>query len=99
MKNIFAGPLRRIVKLLLQYSNQLELNATDQVKNTPLHLACEDDAHPEVVKLLVEAGADQQAKNKAEKTPLEMAKPEVLSDIDRARIKSYTTFFCRWQRS
>ncbi len=37
----------RIVKLLLEYSNQLDLNAQDQWKNTPLHMACEDDAHVE----------------------------------------------------
>lgn len=84
------------MKLLLEYSNQLDLNITDRWKNTPLHLACEDDGQVEVgssnllflpiysrsvpfqvIKLLLDAGADKSAKNKDEKTPLEMAKPEL----------------------
>ncbi len=68
----------RIVRLLLEYSNQLEKDQQDRWKNTALHLACEDDAHVEVAKLLVEAGASQTVVNKEEKRPLQMAKPEVV---------------------
>ena len=45
-QNIFL--VCRIVEALLEYSNQLDLNPADEVGNTPLHLACEDDGHVEV---------------------------------------------------
>ncbi len=66
----------RIIRLLLEYSNQLELSCLDKWGNSPLHLACED-GNVEVARLLVEAKADTSMKNKEEKTPIELAKPEV----------------------
>ena len=57
------------MNLLLQYSNQLDLNPQDQVKNTPLHLASED-GQVEIVKVLLEAGADRGLQNKEEKLSL-----------------------------
>jgi len=75
---------------LLEYSNQLEINPRDDVGNTPLHLACEDQ-HVEVAKLLVEAGGDCGAQNKEEKTPLEMAKREV--NKQNVKNKNNSDFF------
>ena len=72
----------RIVNLLLQYSNQLDLNPQDQVKNTPLHLASED-GQVEIVKVLLEAGADRGLQNKWEKTPVEIAKSDCARVIRR----------------
>ena len=45
-----------------------------------MHLACEE-GQVEIVKLLIERGADRNAQNKEEKTPFEVAKPEVLRVI------------------
>ena len=74
--------ISRIIKLLLEYSNMLELNAQDNEKNTALHLACED-GNVEVVKLLLEAGANKEIKNKLDKTPIEMAKPDNYTVVHR----------------
>jgi ankyrin repeat protein len=52
----------------------------DQVKNTALHMACED-GNVEIAKMLVEAGADPDALNKWEKTPAQMADPAVASAV------------------
>ena len=49
-------------------------------QNRPLHLACEE-GQVEIVKLLIERGADRNVQNKEEKTPFEVAKPEVLRVI------------------
>ena len=68
------------MKLLLEYSNQLDLNPRDEVKNTPLHLACED-GHLEIIKLLCEAGADRGLENKDEKKPIELAKPNIAQAV------------------
>ena len=70
----------RIVRLLLQYSNQLDLNAGDANKNTALHMACED-GNLEIGRLLLEAGADRDALNKWEKTPDQMADPQVAKAV------------------
>ena len=58
-------------------ANELDVNAADDHKNTALHIACEE-GNPEVVKLLLNAGADRSMQNKDEKTPFELAKPEHL---------------------
>lgn len=60
----------------MEYSNQLDLNPPDEVKNTPLHLACED-GHVEIIKILLEAGADPNLENKQKKKPIDLAKPNV----------------------
>ena len=54
----------------------MDLNAEDRINNTPLHVACED-GNVEVVRLLLEAGANPAMKNKEEKTPLEMSEKPV----------------------
>ena len=48
-----------------------EVNKTNHSGNTPLHLAFQFD-HPEIVDLLVKAGADQTIKNKAQLTASEL---------------------------
>ena len=58
-------------------SNELDVNPLDDYKNTPLHISCED-GNVEIVKLLLNAGADRSRQNKEEKTPFELAKPELL---------------------
>ena len=66
----------RMVKILMG-SNELDVNAVDNYKNTALHIACEEGNH-EVVKMLLNAGANRSMQNKDEKTPVELAKPELL---------------------
>ena len=65
-----------MVKLLMA-SNELDVNPTDSYRNTPLHIACEE-GNPEIVKLLLNAGANRSIQNKEEKTPVELAKPDLL---------------------
>ena len=65
-----------MVKILMT-ANELDVNPVDDYKNIPLHVACED-GNVEVVKLLLNAGADRSRQNKDEKTPFELAKPELL---------------------
>jgi 26S proteasome non-ATPase regulatory subunit 10 len=65
-----------MVKLLLE-ANELDVNAEDSYKNTPLHIACED-GNPEIVKMLLNAGANRSMQNKDEKTPVDLAKPDLL---------------------
>ena len=69
-------PFFSMVKLLMA-SNELDVNPLDDYKNTPLHISCED-GNVEIVKLLLNAGADRSRQNKEEKTPFELAKPELL---------------------
>ena len=66
----------RMVKILMG-SNELDVNAVDNYKNTALHIACEE-GNPEVVKMLLNAGANMSMQNKDEKTPVELAKPDLL---------------------
>ena len=56
--------------------NHLDLDAQDEYRNTALHLACEE-GHVEIIKALLEAGADRSTVNKEEKTPFQLAKPEI----------------------
>ena len=65
-----------MVKILMA-SNELDVNSVDNYKNTPLHIACEE-GNPEVVKMLLNAGANRSMQNKDEKTPVELAKPDLL---------------------
>ena len=58
----------RMVKILMG-SNELDVNAVDNYKNTALHIACEE-GNPEVVKMLLNAGANMSMQNKDEKTPV-----------------------------
>ena len=44
----------RMVKLLMT-ANELDVNASDNYKNTPLHIACEE-GNPEIVKMLLNSG-------------------------------------------
>ncbi|KAL0276307.1 UNVERIFIED_CONTAM: hypothetical protein PYX00_003902 [Menopon gallinae] len=86
-----ATPLHRaasrgdlpVVTLLVKHGGKgLMINAVDVYGNTPLHLACEENNVP-VVELLVEIGANIELKNKEEKTPLELARPELVKCINR----------------
>ena len=61
-------------------ANELDVNAADNYKNTALHIACEE-GDPEILKMLLEAGADRSRQNRDEKTPFELAKPEMLKKI------------------
>lgn len=45
-------------------------------RNTPLHLACEEN-HGSTAIILIEAGADRDRMNQAEKTPEELADKKI----------------------
>ncbi|XP_066945557.1 transient receptor potential cation channel subfamily A member 1 homolog isoform X1 [Macrobrachium rosenbergii] len=60
-----------MVQALLPYSCTM-LNAENEDLDTPLHLACKW-GHEEVVRLLLEAGADVKATNSSSSTPLHLA--------------------------
>ena len=80
LKKVLAYFSQNVVKALIEGANHLDVNARDDWRNSPLHLACEE-GQVEVVKMLFEAGADGTAQNKEEKTPFQVAKPEVLRVI------------------
>ena len=69
-----------MITLLLEYSNKLDLNARDEVLNTPLHLAMEE-GNVEVIKKLLDAGADRYLENRDKQKPTDLAKPSVLKII------------------
>lgn len=59
-----------IVQLLVS-RNDLKINCKDNYGCTPLHLACEEDREDTAV-LLVENGADIEARNRCSETPLDL---------------------------
>ncbi|KAF5336989.1 hypothetical protein D9611_003112 [Ephemerocybe angulata] len=74
-----AGDVWRLTSILETHP-ELDINQTDEYGYTPLHLAC-DRGHLEVVKLLLEKGADKSLKDPDEFTPLELAEVAGRSDI------------------
>lgn len=78
--NLNATPLHRassqghtkIVRLVLDKGDRIDVNARDSAGNTPLHLACEEE-RVEEAKMLVHHGGDISKENKAKKTPLQYA--------------------------
>lgn len=72
-----------VVSLLIKHGGkELMINSVDAYGNTPLHLACEENNVP-VAELLIENGANTEVKNKEEKTPLELARPEIRKSLNR----------------
>lgn len=59
-----------IVKLLIE-RNDVKINFKDAYGSTPLHLACEEDREQAAL-LLVEHGADIDAKDRDRQTPLDL---------------------------
>ncbi|XP_076808542.1 osteoclast-stimulating factor 1-like [Clavelina lepadiformis] len=53
-------------------NNFIELNHTNKLGDTPLHAAAWK-SHPDVIKLLLHKGANNQVKNKDNKTPMDLA--------------------------
>ena len=81
--NLGATPLIRAagcghleVASILLSDNRLEIDLQDRYGSTALHYACEE-GRMEMIKALLDRGADRNIKNKEEKVPLEMAKPEI----------------------
>ncbi|KAF9535358.1 ankyrin repeat-containing domain protein [Crepidotus variabilis] len=68
------------LKLLLDSSKNLDLNAPDEYGYAPLHLAC-DRGHVEVVKLLLAQGANKEVKDPDGLTPLELSQEAGRMDI------------------
>ena len=61
------------VKLLLDFGHANKLNKRNKDKQDPLHMAA-SAGHAEVVRLLLQWGADPKARDKKKKTPIELAK-------------------------
>jgi len=66
---------------LLEQRPETELNAVDEFGYTPLHLAC-DRGNIDIVRLLLEKGADRNLKDPDNLSPLELAKEAGRSDIE-----------------
>ncbi|XP_020277613.1 26S proteasome non-ATPase regulatory subunit 10-like [Pseudomyrmex gracilis] len=86
-----ATPLHRsaskgniaIVQLLVEHG-KLNIDKRDAYGNTPLHLACEEN-RVEEAKLLVEHGADMTITNKEKKTPLDLASPGLVRQLEKIK--------------
>ncbi|TEB35145.1 ankyrin [Coprinellus micaceus] len=74
-----SGDVARL-KSLFELNSNLDINEKDQYGYTPLHLAC-DRGHLDVVKLLLEKGADRSIQDPDEFTPLELAEVAGRTDI------------------
>ncbi|OUC44461.1 ankyrin repeat protein [Trichinella nativa] len=68
-----GGPV--IIRLLLEDKN-CQVNLQDSEGNTPLHLACEGNNENETI-CLINSGAQFNKKNKENKTPFDLASPEL----------------------
>lgn len=64
----------QILKLCLDCRGQI--NSRDCEGNTPLHIACEGN-HLRCINLLIERGANLNAKNKAKKSPFDLCSPTI----------------------
>lgn len=73
-----------VVELLLDHPS-INVNAVDKFKRTALHLACIDgiagESDPEVVRLLLEHGADVTAADSFGSTPLGVAKNQEVKNL------------------
>ncbi len=75
----FSGDTELAENLLKRRSTQIDYR--DKNGNTPLHLAVRQN-HLEMVKLLVEKGADMEAANNAGLTPLSDARVRGFKEIE-----------------
>ncbi|KAJ2920378.1 hypothetical protein MD484_g171, partial [Candolleomyces efflorescens] len=73
------GDVTRL-KLLLGADPSINIDQPDEYGYTPLHLAC-DRGHLEVVKFLLEKGANKELQDPDEFTPMELAKVAGREDI------------------
>lgn len=64
-----------VVKLLVE-RNDIKINFKDAYGSTPLHLACEEDREQAAI-LLVEHGADIEAKNRDNQSPIDLCTPKL----------------------
>lgn len=64
-----------VIKLLAE-RNDIKINFKDVYGSTPLHLACEEDREQAAL-ILVEHGADIEAKNRDNQTPLDLCTPKL----------------------
>uniref|UniRef100_A0A1I8FPS8 ANK_REP_REGION domain-containing protein n=1 Tax=Macrostomum lignano TaxID=282301 RepID=A0A1I8FPS8_9PLAT len=72
-----AGPLynRQVLQALLDHPAVRDariIDESDAANNSPLHVACRN-GHVDIVELLLENGADAEAKNEDEETPMHLA--------------------------
>ena len=68
-----------LVKLLLE--SGAEVNAANDIRETPLHLAAQDDKNLELARLLIQSGADINAKRLFDETALAVAQRSGASAI------------------
>ncbi|KAF9367427.1 hypothetical protein BGX21_007421, partial [Mortierella sp. AD011] len=69
-----------LTKLLIEKGSRL--NPPDSVRNTPLHLACQDE-HGETALVLLEAGADLDRQNAEGQTPFQYCSENLKAFLKR----------------
>ncbi|KAI7831191.1 ankyrin repeat-containing domain protein [Gamsiella multidivaricata] len=69
-----------LTKLLIEKGSRL--NTPDSVRNTPLHLACQDE-HGETALALLEAGADLDRQNGEGQTPFDYCSENLKAFLKR----------------
>ena len=72
-----------MVRILLREGQEID-EQTQELRNTSLHLACQN-GHFLIVRLLVESGAERQVTNKAGKTPLQLAEEAYKANLGPKR--------------
>lgn len=76
----YAAKAQEIISNLLNKNLDL-INYKNQARKTPLHIACESK-NISIIDLLIKFGADLEAKNASDKTPLQ-ENAEIFSEYDR----------------
>ncbi|UJR38713.1 hypothetical protein I4U23_031378 [Adineta vaga] len=73
-------PNRSALKLLLIYgSSWLDINARNELGNTPLHSACQNIIDPTIIEILINVGCHIDCINKQNKTPLDyLTNPNII---------------------
>ncbi|MDR2548100.1 MAG: ankyrin repeat domain-containing protein [Rickettsiales bacterium] len=77
----------KAIETLLE-AEKIDVNATDKYGQTPLHLAVEN-GHIDIVKALIEKGANPLLRNKNGKTPRELATNDDIEELLKGAEKKY----------
>jgi ankyrin repeat protein len=95
-RNRNANPLHRVARTLLFKQSRAKSNkgvfARNSLNQTPLHLACEG-GHHFIIPFLVDRGADVDAQDEHDRTPLHLALASLL--YDRNKLKTVYTLLLK----